>query len=133
VRDPLAGGHGAGPSPLSFLIQRCGTAGTGPSARARPNRAPAELPPFAFAAEHEPRQEYPTAAAAAASEPAPRAPAADGEVKLSRVSFRLRADYHRQLEKIARLWGVSRQSLLQQAVASFLASALSGEDRCWPN
>lgn len=55
----------------------------------------------------------------------------DDDPDWRRVSFRLSTGNHRKLRNLARLWGVSGQSLLQTAVANFLDAAVTGDDPNW--
>ncbi len=57
--------------------------------------------------------------------------APDDDPDWRRVSFRLSTGNHRKLRNLARLWGVSGQSLLQTAVANFLDAAVTGDDPNW--
>ncbi|MFZ1416101.1 MAG: hypothetical protein WAS73_16215 [Defluviicoccus sp.] len=124
VRDPRAGVEAGASSPLGFLIQRRVTGALPPGAIVAPPPVPiGETPWGADSTEEYPRE--------ALSAPPPLTPAAiDGgrEEDWKRLSFRLRPESHRQLRNIARLWGVSVQSLLQNAVANFLDAALTPGD-----
>jgi hypothetical protein len=124
VRDPRAGVEAGASSPLGFLIQRRSAGALPPGAIVAPPPVPAG--PSAWGADAD--EEYPREALSA---PPQLTPAAIDEVReddWKRLSFRLRPEYYRQLRNIARLWGVSVQSLMQKAVANFLDAALTPGD-----
>ena len=124
VRDPRAGAEAGASSPLGFLIQRRSAGALPPGAIVAP---PVPIGPSPWCADS--AEEYPREALSA---PPPVTAAAIGddqaEAEWKRLSFRLRPESHRQLRNIARLWGVSVQSLLQKAVANFLDAALTPGD-----
>lgn len=128
VRDPRAGIEAGASSPLGFLIQRRVTGAMPPNAIVAPPPVPLGETPWAV----DSAEEYPREAlsAPAPSKPALTPAASEGgqDEDWKRLSFRLRPESHRQLRNIARLWGVSVQSLLQKAVANFLDAALSPGD-----
>lgn len=128
VRDPRAGIEAGASSPLGFLIQRRVTGA--PPQGAILASAPIAAGPSPWGTDS--TEEYPREALSAPlSVPLAVTAAAigeGGEEDWKRMSFRVRPDSHRQLRNIARLWGVSVQSLLQKAVANFLDAALTPGD-----
>lgn len=132
VRDPAAKRGDGGASALSFLIQRGAVDGS--TAAAKPVEAPLPAPmpaaPPAWPDDDAPAYvTAPRVQAAGGGLPPQDDP--DDDPEWRRVSFRLSADSHRRLRNIARLWGVSGQSLLQKAVANFLDAAVTGDDPNW--
>ncbi len=126
VRDPRAGIEAGASSPLGFLIQRRVSGTLPPGAIVAP---PVPIGPSPWGTDS--TEEYPREALSAPPPPPVSAAAIDdeqAEAEWKRLSFRVRPESHRQLRNIARLWGVSVQSLLQKAVANFLDAALTPGD-----
>lgn len=124
VRDPRAGIEAGASSPLGFLIQRRATGALPQGAILAP---PVPIGPSPWGTDS--TEEYPREAMHAAAAVVPASLAAEpSEEEWKRLSFRLRPESHRQLRNIAKLWGVSVQSLLQKAVANFLDAALTPGD-----
>lgn len=129
VRDPRGRSRPtAGASPLSFLIERRPDAASAPQIKSEPQ---AEDLQKAFPVSDRHNEEYPVQPRLLVElEDAQRGHAEDSP-EWKRLSFRLRPEEHRQLRNLARLWGVSVQSLLQKAVNGFVESAITPDNPDW--
>jgi len=129
VRDPRGRPRPtAGASTLSFLIERRPDAASSPQVK---SASQAEDLKKAFPVSDRHNEEYPVQPRLLVElEDAQRGDGAESQ-EWKRLSFRLRPEQHRQLRNLARLWGVSVQSLLQKAVSGFVESAVTPDNTDW--
>lgn len=129
VRDPRGRPRPTtGASPLSFLIERRPDAASAPQVASAPQ---AEEIKKAFPVSDRNVEEYPVQPRLLVELEDAESGHGSESSEWKRLSFRLRPEEHRQLRNLARLWGVSVQSLLQKAVNGFVDSAVTPDNTDW--